>query len=267
MPYILVDNTQDWEPLGLDWGGLERISFDPANPKAAPAITCLLERDGGHLARYKVRLKWKEPELSIEYLRGDNQHLFDERPKLAETDIIWGVHVLTIENGAEYGPSVWQANGEPECVGPGWRLEAISGGRTNRKRGTIWAIQRDQQSQFRQWLLANDEHCALTGETCESVLEAAHIVPAHQGGQEVPANGILLRADIHRLFDADAPMFKIRANNGQVVPKKGFNYDSANLDGVQIPQDVRERIAGALEMRHALLRAIQGRWSRNRPRT
>ena len=250
MPYILVDGQADadW------WGGLERIRFDPTNPEAVPATTRLLENDAGHLARYNVRPSWDEPELRIEYHREDNEHLFVERPQLGKKDIIWGVHVLTIENGAVCGPSIWQANDEAQCRGPGWRLEAISGGPTNRRRGTIWAIQRGQQGQFRQWLLAMDKQCALTGETCESVLEAAHIVPAHKGGCEVPSNGILLRADIHRLFDTNPPRFEIYPEDGQVVPLNGFRYDSANLEGAQIPQSVRERIAQALEMRSALCR-------------
>ncbi|MGZ9927881.1 HNH endonuclease, partial [Escherichia coli] len=33
------------------------------------------------------------------------------------------------------------------------------------------------------------------------VLEAAHIVPVSHGGQHRPENGLLLRSDIHKLFD------------------------------------------------------------------
>ena len=250
MPYILVGGQAecDW------WGGLEHIRFDPTNPETVPEKTCLLENDGGHLARYNVRTCWNEPELRIEYHRRCNQHLFDERPALLEADIIWGVHVLTIESGAECGPSIWQAAGEPECDGPGWRLEAISGGTPSRRRGTIWAIQRGLQGQFRQWLLAEDKHCALTGETCKSVLEAAHIVPAHKGGCDVPSNGILLRADIHRLFDANPPKFGICPEDGRVMTLNGFRYGSADLEGARIPTCVHKRVAQALAMRTELCR-------------
>ena len=222
MPYILVDGQADadW------WGGLERIRFEPDNPRAVPATTCLLENNGGYLARYNVCASWNQPELRIEYHREKNHNLFNDRPELAEENVVWGVHILTIENGAEFVPSIWQADRERECNGPGWRLEAISGGSTNRHRGTIWAIQRGQQGQFRQWLLAMDRRCALTGETCESVLEAAHIVPAHRGGLEVPSNGILLRADIHRLLDAVPPRFEICSESGNVLIGGKCNYGS-----------------------------------------
>ena len=44
--------------------------------------------------------------------------------------------------------------------------------------------------------------CAITGESTLLALEAAHIVPySEEGTHEVP-NGLLLRADFHRLFDA-----------------------------------------------------------------
>lgn len=43
--------------------------------------------------------------------------------------------------------------------------------------------------------------CAVTDEHSLPVLEAAHILPHHAGGPNEVSNGILLRADLHRLFD------------------------------------------------------------------
>jgi putative restriction endonuclease len=43
--------------------------------------------------------------------------------------------------------------------------------------------------------------CAITQEHSLPVLEAAHIVPYAQGGQHEVNNGLLLRSDLHRLFD------------------------------------------------------------------
>ena len=249
MPYINVDNSQDWKELRENWGDLERIWFDPANPEA-PESTSQWDNAIQQWVQYNVRACLLGTELRIEYHKDDNPHLPEDY------EVIYGVHILTIENGATCGPSVWHADEDPEpCDGPGWRLEAIGGGPRNRRKGTIWAIQREQQSKFRQQLLATDTCCAVTGETCKSVLEAAHIVPAHKGGCEVLSNGILLRADIHRLFDSDPPRFEINPEDGQVVPVNGFGYASENLEVAQVPQGVRERIAQALEMRGALFGA------------
>ena len=43
--------------------------------------------------------------------------------------------------------------------------------------------------------------CAVTREHSLPVLEAAHIVPYAHGGQHDVSNGLLLRSDVHRLFD------------------------------------------------------------------
>ncbi len=46
-----------------------------------------------------------------------------------------------------------------------------------------------------------DRQCALTGSHVLHVLDAAHIKPYSLGGTHEPTNGILLRQDIHTLFD------------------------------------------------------------------
>jgi putative restriction endonuclease len=58
------------------------------------------------------------------------------------------------------------------------------------------------QGAFR--LLVTDRYekrCALSGERTLPILEAAHIRPVAAGGQHAADNGILLRTDIHRLYD------------------------------------------------------------------
>lgn len=44
--------------------------------------------------------------------------------------------------------------------------------------------------------------CAVTQERTLPALEAAHIRPYSDGGQHAPSNGLLLRRDIHSLFDS-----------------------------------------------------------------
>ena len=60
------------------------------------------------------------------------------------------------------------------------------------------------QPAFRQALLqAYDGKCAISGCDVVDALEAAHVVPASAGGSTHIGNGILLRADLHTLFDLD----------------------------------------------------------------
>jgi putative restriction endonuclease len=48
---------------------------------------------------------------------------------------------------------------------------------------------------------AYDRRCAVSGEKTLPILDAAHIRSYGEGGEHDPANGLLLRTDIHRLFD------------------------------------------------------------------
>lgn len=50
-------------------------------------------------------------------------------------------------------------------------------------------------------LAAYGRRCAITGERIRPVLQAAHIRPVSQDGQNRVDNGLLLRSDVHTLFD------------------------------------------------------------------
>lgn len=62
--------------------------------------------------------------------------------------------------------------------------------------------QRVGQPEFRAALLrAYSNTCAVTGCTVNEVLQAAHIRPVTNSGSHSLKNGLLLRADVHNLFD------------------------------------------------------------------
>lgn len=83
-----------------------------------------------------------------------------------------------------------------------------------REREWVERIARPGQSDFRQALIARDGSCAITGFSVLRALEAAHVVPVKTGGSDAVGNGILLRADLHKLFDAD--LLAINPANGSV---------------------------------------------------
>lgn len=61
---------------------------------------------------------------------------------------------------------------------------------------------RIKQNKFRKDLLiAYDNTCAVTGSKVNALLEAAHIIPYFGEKSNLISNGILLRSDIHDLFD------------------------------------------------------------------
>lgn len=71
-----------------------------------------------------------------------------------------------------------------------------------RKRAMAAIVQREGQNAFRQALLqAYGGACVVTGCSVKALLEAAHIVPYKGPHTNLVSNGLLLRADLHKLFD------------------------------------------------------------------
>ncbi len=93
---------------------------------------------------------------------------------------------------------------------------------------------REGQPVFRNTLLEIYEgRCAITGTAAIDVLEAAHILPYDGKHTNHPENGILLRADIHTLFDKG--LIKIHADNYTVfIDKRLKDTEYQRFSGLRI---------------------------------
>ena len=79
-------------------------------------------------------------------------------------------------------------------------VDGVFDGKTYAKRSVA---KRQGQAEFRKnMLVLYNGACAITGNTEPTVLDAAHIIPFNGRQSNHPRNGILLRTDIHTLFDA-----------------------------------------------------------------
>ncbi|MEY8198916.1 MAG: HNH endonuclease signature motif containing protein [Colwellia sp.] len=145
-------------------------------------------------------------ELTIEYKENNNTHI--------PTDSVsWGRSIILFEKGKDIGTVIWTDTYEPKDNGKRyWETNKIS--LKNPEHKVTTTRTKRNQSKFRNELLACENCCALSGESTSETIEAAHIIPSKDGGPEVAANGILLRADIHLLYDSGK--FKINPL-GQVV--------------------------------------------------
>lgn len=82
------------------------------------------------------------------------------------------------------------------------RLRHVAEPPADRASRRAWVEQRLGQGTFRTRVTdAYGRRCAVTGERTLPVLEAAHIKPYAQQGPNRVDNGLLLRSDLHRLFD------------------------------------------------------------------
>lgn len=121
-----------------------------------------------------------------------------------------------------------------------------------RERAYRQIVARRGQTAFRRELLsAYHSTCAITGTNIEGVLEAAHITPYNGIESNHVSNGILLRADIHTLWDLD--LLGIDEETYTVVIADELK-DSvyAELEGKKIllPEDVKARPAKACLIKH-----------------
>jgi transcriptional regulator with XRE-family HTH domain len=95
------------------------------------------------------------------------------------------------------------------------------------------------QSEFRRVLIAAyGQRCAITGCDAEEALEAAHIVPYKIDKCQDARNGVLLRADIHTLFDLQ--LLRIDPESLRIVVMPGLeNTCYRKLTGRQLrlPED------------------------------
>ena len=79
--------------------------------------------------------------------------------------------------------------------------------------------------------------------------QAVHIVAVKNGGFEVVNNGILLRSDLHLLFDSDARILKIDSDGYVHIDKNyvGDCQEYLQFDGVKIDESIVERIKASLK--------------------
>jgi putative restriction endonuclease len=104
------------------------------------------------------------------------------------------------ETGKGIGKQLWQTIMEMLPRIPGY----LDVGPEIRKKGPLYVVEaRQGQAAFRTRVLdAYSRRCAITGERTEPALEASHIRPYNESGPNRVNNGLLLRADLHQIFDA-----------------------------------------------------------------
>ncbi len=112
----------------------------------------------------------------------------------------------------------------------------------DRRRVVSAVVQRRGQQEFRRRLLAAYEgKCAVTGSIAAPVLEAAHIDAYSGGYTQHVRNGMLLRSDVHTLFDLHlltvTPGFLVA-----VAPElRGTEYGRYHQQRLRLPTDSAQR--------------------------
>ena len=106
-----------------------------------------------------------------------------------------------------------------------------------------------RQDAFKRDLLSIDRVCAITGESEPTALDAAHLIEVEQSGGYTPDNGLLLRADVHRLFDRrvltirEGGLLELSAN---LEPSSKYHSEMRNW---KLASGTYQRIATSLAKR------------------
>ena len=110
-----------------------------------------------------------------------------------------------------------------------------------RKKVLASVARRQGQGAFRRALMrAYEGQCAITGCAIEALLEAAHIHPYLGPETNHATNGLLLRADIHTLFDLG--LMAIDHSNQIIVSDRllGSDYDQFSGQSIRTPKEATD---------------------------
>lgn len=174
------------------------------------------------------------------------QPFFFEEPDWIALPSSWSPNIVsfkTFETGEPEGLALWEAVNERLN-----RQLAQSGQAEARRYGEPQLVRpRLGQGAFR--VLVTDVYrrrCAVTGEKTLPALEAAHIRPYGEGGEHEARNGLLLRRDIHSLFDAGyvtvSPDLRFAVSRRiREEFENGKHYYALDGQRVEPPEDVGQR--------------------------
>lgn len=249
---------------------------------AAPGTEYIDDIDLDNLDRFFESPIRMQTRLWFPGTKGEGGELFDEcvaevraeRPAVDRVDLVvvyhehlnqegvdrrllnagsWGTNRILIRNGQDYGDYHWKGgNGfqfrfSEYSDKAGWRKDELY-----EPKDRNMYRRKYRKAIFRSLIIASDgKKCVISGESTEKALDAAHIIRAADGGAETRKNGITLRTDIHRLYDAG--MFLIHPESGQPViidesnDQLSDDYKILLNESEGLPPETRIRVRKALE--------------------
>ncbi|MBV7256117.1 HNH endonuclease [Pacificimonas sp. WHA3] len=108
--------------------------------------------------------------------------------------------------------------------------------RLERQRETIERMARPNQVKFRKELLdLYGGSCAITGCSALDAIDAAHIICVGDDGDDNVANGIILRADLHRLFDRNLMAIDPASMEVRFASSCRAHYSDIDSTKVELP--------------------------------
>lgn len=224
---------------GRNKGG--QFSFFASRPKFEKGVVAISISDvavGDRAATLRARMS----EICHNYgvaVQGDRRYTW---PSIGFTSVAAGKRI--VQEVATFLLGEDPSSPEPESTADEIVLRAIK--------------ERRGQDEFRQRLISiYGGRCVISGCGVVEALEAAHIVPHSIDGGYGNSNGLLLRADIHTLFDLHLLSVCPNTFVVKVNPRLGPEYcqfDNQTLPSPTIPTDAADR--AGLARHHAIYQSL-----------
>lgn len=206
------------------------VRFDPENP---PRTGDLIQAEGywpdqNTSALYNEMITYHVEEDGTHVLR------LESSPEIVgnvdpDLDFYWGAAIIRLQKDLKSVTAEWESadqsedgNGQPiGCIVLEENDERVIEYETSVR------IKRAQEK-LRKHLIELDKACVISGETTLAALQAAHILDVAEKGADNPSNAVLMRADLHALFDRG--VFFIADDGGiQVQQEESLSQTYRNL--------------------------------------
>jgi hypothetical protein len=215
----------------LEGGGKKLILYDPVRRAltAEVEITDVELLKGGDFPwRHNFdpgTVRVYRPPISVEQVRAvkglENFSVY-RKDRTSHRNLTNDQYLALMPKGAASEAAVTAEQKMIDAAG-GYSPKSASDGRKKVVRSI--ALRRGQQRFRANLLWAYDGRCCITGTTSREVLEAAHIHSYADSGTNSTRNGLLLRSDIHVLFDLY--LVSIHPSSGTVYCAKKLRKKAA----------------------------------------
>lgn len=213
-------------PRNIAWVDAIPFSFFTARP--GPVQHDMLDMEGGDRATAKAVLSREHGHIELKYERNSD----------------WYEGTLRLWMDGDRPRAIWldrnnrRSAHQPIVVFLPSDTNAIDAGLDARTWVRKLIALRQGQNEFRNKLLtAYDGRCAISGCGVAAVLEAAHICPYRGMQTNRVDNGLLLRADLHALFDAR--LLRINRDYRVEISRSllGTDYRQFNGQRLRLPSE------------------------------
>lgn len=240
---LILDWEDSLETIGIEIDSLckkavravktSKVRIVRERPTTIWRVRCSLEDNGS----YQIKVKYAEKDQRKDLRRWLEEH--DHR------DYFRGITTIFVEVDPRTGRTKkrgrfkWSPVAKDGTLEGKWR--AVDGPRPTRS----------VKQQVRDWrlradVLAEDRMCVVSGEKMTEVLDAAHIVPVEERGPDNINNAIMLRTDVHRLYDSG--MFLIKPKDGTICMRGDLSDKYKKLlRNAELPKGTLNRVKKALK--------------------